>query len=506
MAKICVPVCVSHSDEMRDAIMAAAQFADIIEIRADCLADPAAIAALLRECAPETGRPLIVTMRSPEEGGRAQIDYDGRRLIWSSLNHSNAAYFIDIEVDLVRGFAAAESSATVDWRRVICSHHNFKRVPKDLAEILQQMAATPARILKIAVQADDAVDCLPIFNLLDGTAAKGRQMIAIAMGEAGVMTRVLGPARGSFLTYGSLDDASGTAPGQLTAKELREVYRIDQINSDTQVFGIIGQPVSHSLSPRIHNASFAAGGLNAVYIPFAVRDALQFIRRMAHPKTRELDWKLAGLSVTAPHKSTVIPALNWIDPAAKEIGAVNTIVVRDDQLLGYNTDAAGFIKPLRNMLGSLKHVRCAIIGAGGAARACSWALRAEGAAVTILARDINKRERLAAEFGVKCREFSGMPYSDFDVVINATPVGMRGQLENTTPAISAQLRGVQLAYDLVYNPIETRFLHEARVAGCATISGIEMLLAQALEQFKLWRGEHADIEVMRTAAMTGLSS
>ncbi len=291
----------------------------------------------------------------------------------------------------------------------------------------------------------------------------------------------------------------------MTAKELREIYRIDQIDRDTQVLGIVGQPVSHSLSPRIHNAAFAASDINAVYIPFEVRDALQFIRRMAHPKTRELDWKLSGLSVTAPHKSTVMQDLDWIDMTSKEIGAVNTIVVQDDQLRGYNTDAAGFITPVRNVFGSLKSARCAIIGAGGAARACSWALREQGADVTILAREISKAKSLADRFGLKSRDLSGVAYGDFDVVVNATPVGTRGQLENATPATAEQLYGVRLAYDLVYNPIETRFIREARAAGCDVLSGIEMLLAQAVEQFGLWTGRAPDIEVMRRAALGGMS-
>ena len=160
---------------------------------------------------------------------------------------------------------------------------------------------------------------------------------------------------------------------------------------------------------------------------------------------------------------------------------------------------------LRDVFGSLKSARCAIIGAGGAARACSWALSKQGADVTILARDINKAESLADRFGVKCRELSGTAYGDFDVVVNATPVGTRGQLENATPATAEQLHGVRLAYDLVYNPIETRFIREARAAGCETISGIEMLLAQAVEQFELWTGSKPDIEVIRTAALRGLS-
>ena len=230
--------------------------------------------------------------------------------------------------------------------------------------------ATPAGIIKIAVQANDAVDCLAIFNLLERAKRENREVIAIAMGPAGIMTRVLGPSRGSFLTYGALDDESATAPGQLTARQLRAVFHIDRIKPETEVLGIVGSPVSQSWSPDMHNAAFIAGGLNAVYLPFETGDVSEFIRRMAHPKTREIDWTLRGLGVTIPHKSTVMPWLDHVDPIAAEIGAVNTIVVSDDRLLGYNTDAQGFIAPLLNRFGSVRNARCAVIGAGGAARWC----------------------------------------------------------------------------------------------------------------------------------------
>jgi shikimate dehydrogenase len=366
------------------------------------------------------------------------------------------------------------------------------------------MAATPARVIKIAVQANDAVDCIPIFRLQDLALSEGREMIAIAMGPAGIMTRVLGPSRGSFLTYGALDDASATAPGQLTARELREVYRLDRIDRETEVFGIIGKPVGHSLSPHIHNAAFEAAKLNAVYLPFEVGDANEFMRRMVQPRAREIDWNLRGLSVTAPHKLTVMNRLDWIEPAAKEMQAVNTIVVRDDELHGYNTDAIGFISPLRGKFGSLKQARCAIIGAGGAARAALWALNSEGAQVSLFARDPALAEFFARQFNAECRSIADASFNGFDVVVNATPLGTCGERENETPVTSEQLRGVRLAYDLVYNPLETKFLREACAAGCETLSGFELLIAQAVEQFKLWTGREPDAEVMRAAALRKL--
>jgi len=262
---------------------------------------------------------------------------------------------------------------------------------------------------------------------------------------------------------------------------------------------------SHSLSPHIHNAAFAANELNAVYIPFEVHDAAQFIRRMVHPKTRELGWDLGGLSVTAPHKSIVMQQLDWIDPACREIGACNTVVVRGDQLLGYNTDAAGFIAPLRDALGTIRDTRGAVVCAGGAARACIWALKHEGADVTVFARDESSAEFLANAFGANAESFPAPDFAGFDVVINTTPLGTQGERENESSATAEQLRGVRLAYDLVYNPSETKFLREAQAAGCHVLGGIEMLLAQAIEQFNLWTQTQPDVNVMRAAAMGRLS-
>ncbi|HYW71516.1 MAG TPA: shikimate dehydrogenase [Pyrinomonadaceae bacterium] len=505
MATVCVPVCVRHPDELPGALDAAAAVADLVEVRADCLTivDSMQLLRLFNAIK----RPLIVTLRSSEEGGRNPHDLESRRRFWKDLSGLAAENFIDLELDLVDEFSGADAGTLpVEWRRVICSHHDFDRVPDNLDQIFDRMAATPAGVIKIAVTARDAIDCLPVFGLLDRAQRDGRQLLAIAMGQAGLMTRILGPARGAFLTYGSISEGRGTAPGQVTMAELQELYRIDRIDRETRIFGIIGQPVGHSLSPHIHNASFAALGLNAVFIPFEVGDAVSFMRRMVHPAKRELDWRLGGLSVTAPHKSTVIAELDWIDPACLEIGAVNTIVVRDQELHGYNTDAAGFIAPLRRALGPLKDARCAVVGAGGAARACVWALKQEDASTAIFARDQGQAEFLAQTFKVRAESFPAASFNGFDIVINATPLGTHGSRADESIANAQQLAGVRLAYDLVYNPSETKFLREARAAGCKVLDGMEMLLEQGIEQFKLWTGTQPDIEVMRSMAARKLRS
>jgi 3-dehydroquinate dehydratase/shikimate dehydrogenase len=508
LARICVPVCVHRASELPAAIESAAGLADLIELRLDYLADDdrGQALAFLREYLKHASSPIVLTFRAAEQGGQSTSDPEACRSFWTSLIRISGSAFLDLELDLAISFAAERSleESPIDWSRVICSHHDFGGVPSDLDQLYERMAATPARILKIAVQADDAIDCLPIFRLLERAQREGRELIAIAMGQAGVMTRILGPSRGSFLTYGSMDDESATAPGQLTARALREVYRINKIDHETEVMGLIGNPVRHSLSPHIHNAAFETAGVNAVYIPFEVRDVGQFMRRLALPGSRELDWNLRGLSVTAPHKTAVMNSLDWIDSAAREIGAVNTIVIRGNELHGYNTDADGFITPLKRKFGSLEKARCAIVGAGGGARAALWALRREGADVALFVRDLDKAQLASRELGVDSYPVSAEPFAGFDIVVNATPLGTRGVREQDTVAVAKQLRGVRLAYDLVYNPLETRFMREASAAGCETLGGIEMLLAQAAEQFKLWIGYEPDVEVMRAAALKEL--
>jgi shikimate dehydrogenase len=253
----------------------------------------------------------------------------------------------------------------------------------------------------------------------------------------------------------------------------------------------------------MHNAAFRSAGIDGVYLPLEVRDVKSFIERMVHPRTRELDWNVRGLSVTAPHKSAVMEFLDWIDPTAQEIGAVNTIVVDDDKLRGFNTDAAGFIEPLLKVFDSLSGLRGAVIGAGGAARAAVWALLKHQASITLFARDVHKARSLGQVFDVSYESLSSASFADYDLVINATPLGS-GELIDQTPVTEEQLAGARVAYDLVYNPIETRFLQEAGKAGCKTVRGLEMLIAQAENQFKLWTGQTAPVNVMLDAAVDAL--
>jgi shikimate dehydrogenase len=211
---------------------------------------------------------------------------------------------------------------------------------------------------------------------------------------------------------------------------------------------------------------------------------------MVDPRTRELNWNLRGLSVTAPHKQSVMQHLDWIEPNAKEIGAVNTVVIENDRLLGYNTDAAGLIEPLLQRLGSLADREVAIIGAGGAARAAIWALQQQQARVTLFARNVEKARKLAEVFNISCESLSSAGFDGYDLVINTTPLGS-GEHIDQSPANAGQLNGARCIYDLIYNPSETKLLREARQVGCETLGGMEMLVAQAKLQFELWTGKKA---------------
>jgi 3-dehydroquinate dehydratase/shikimate dehydrogenase len=503
MTRICVPVCVRDIAEMREAVERACEVAEVIELRLDCLEDREAstLWSEIGRLAEGSEQTVILTMRPQHEGGNAQLTVEERVSFWSLAGKLPPNVLVDLELDIVESLMAHEVFVAA---QVICSHHDFASGTARVDDVYQRMSLTGAGVLKIAANASDSIDCVPIFQLLDRARVEGRELIAIAMGQAGVMTRILGPSRGSYLTYGSLDDDKATAPGQLTAREMRDVYRIDEIGSQTQIIGVIGRPVAHSLSPQIHNAAFAQTQFDAVLLPMEVDDVDSFIVRMVRPDSREVDWNLRGLAVTAPHKTTVIRHLDWIDPAAKEIGAVNTLVIEEGKLLGYNTDAHAFVETLHARFGSLANARCAIIGAGGAARAVSFGLKKKSASVTVFARDLAKAQELANTYGFAARQLSDSNFNGFDVVINATTLGTHGATVDQAPVTANQLRGVRLAYDLVYNPLETQFMRNARAAGCEAMGGLEMLIAQAVAQYQLWTGETPDVNAMRAAAERAL--
>lgn len=506
-ARVCVPVCVPTAGELGDAVARASTLADVIELRLDCLEDGEAEDAFaqLAGILTKTHLPFIITNRPANQGGRRELDARERVNFWRRTSEvltgadARSRVYADVELDLLESTHAADLREILEDFTLVCSHHDFLQTPLDLGALYERMARTGARVLKVAARAVDATDCAPLLALVERARRDGLEMIAVSMGEAGVLTRVLAHAFGASLTYGSLERGRETAPGQLSARELRELYRVHSLNKETKVVGLVGSPVAHSLSPHMHNAAFGSLGMDAVYIPFEVSDVSAFVRRMARPRTRELGWNLRGFSVTAPHKGSIVEDLDWVEPLAAEMGAVNTVVIEGDALRGYNTDARAALAPLEGLI-ELKGARVAVIGAGGAARALLWGLRSRGSRATIFARDTERARATAEAFGAGVEQLESASFGGFDLVVNATPLGTRGALEDETPANASQLRGARLAYDLVYNPARTRFIKEAHAAGCETLSGLQMLVAQATAQFELWTGTAAPVEVMLAAA------
>lgn len=506
VVRVCAALCAPTIDAARQMLeRARCATADLAELRLDCLEDAAALldansAVFAALCAlvRERPLPLILTLRPQAEGGRSAFTLFERISFWRQLRaHGAVPEFIDLEFELAEALGTDE----LDWSRVICSHHDFSGAMKDLATLYERLARTPARVIKIAVTANDALDCLPLFHLLERAQQEQRELIAIAMGTSGIATRLL--ARGSFLTYASLERGSGTAPGQVWIEELIASYRVRSIERRTPVYGVVGAPIGHSLSPAMHNRALIESGLQGVYVPFETREVRAFVRRLVRPRTREVDWAWRGLSVTAPYKESIIECLDEVDEVAEQTGAVNTVVVRGDELRGYNTDAEGFLAPLRGLL-DLDSARAAIIGAGGAARAAAWALRRAGAEVVLFARSPERARPLARPLDVEVAQVVGARFSSFDLVVNATPLGTRGAHEDASPVDAEQLRGARIAYDMVYNPPETLFIRQARQVGCRIVGGLSMLVEQAARQFELWTGRSAPRRAMLEAAQQAL--
>ncbi len=491
--KICVSVCAETTDEAIAKIKQAGQFADVIEVRFDCV-DPAHLRDLEFQLSNFNSQiPLLATFRSADQGGKAKASVNQRIEFWRSI--SGQFWGIDLEkndFEMSNGIASR-----------IVSQHYLNDVPIDLSSKYELLSALGAEIIKLAVTPNDITDCLAIWKLLERANDEHKHFIPIAMGDAGKWTRILGLAHGAFMTYASLGSGDETAPGQITARDLVEVYRVKELDEDTKVFGVIGDPVGQSLSPYMHNPAFVDRGVNAVFLHLLVNDLDEFIRRMVKPETREVELNFGGFSVTMPHKQAIIPHLDAIDPTARSIGSVNTVKIADGKLTGYNTDAHGFITPLKAKFGDIQDARVAVAGAGGAARAVVYALKQAGAEVTVFVRDAAKGKVFADEFGVRSSSISDIRSeisnlgANFDILVDTTPLGMKGLHENDSLFNADELIGLKFVYDLVTKMTETPLIAEAKKAGIPAIGGLEMLIAQGCNQFEIWTGLEAPAELMR---------
>ena len=313
------------------------------------------------------------------------------------------------------------------------------------------------------------------------------------MGEVGLPARVLALAHGSALAYAPV--AVSTAPGQVSLHEMRHLYRAHQLTPRTRVYGVIGSPISHSLSPLLHNTGFIARKLNSVFLPFLVGNLRDFLKAIP-------DFGIRGISVTLPHKQAMLRYLEDCDPLAAKIGAINTVVVRrDGSLFGTNTDYLGVLRALERKLPIAKS-RIVILGAGGAARAAVFALIRGGAHVSICSRRESAARQLARAAGADVLPRRALRSESFDALINATPVGMHPHTA-ISPLGPSELH-CRILMDLIYRPQQTQLLKLAARKGISTVSGVEMFLAQGLAQFEIWTKRPAPQAPMRRAVLAAL--
>lgn len=477
-ALLCVTVTAPTTAELRrrrDEVAGA----DLIELRLDTVADPNVAGAL-------AGRrtPVIVTCRPTREGGQfAGSEDERRRLLREAVNLG--ADYVDVEWRARFDDLLADTGG----RRIVLSMHDFEGVPADLAAQVQAMRSTGADVVKVAVATRRLADCVALLDL-GAQASRRGGLVVIGMGEHGLATRVLAARFGSAWTYaGPIADV-----GQLDAATLAKEYRFASISEATAVYGIVGGSVAHSVSPAMHNAAFAASRIDAVYLPLPAESADDFV---AFGKAIGIK----GASITIPHKVTLFDRVDEVYAVARRIGAINTIRCEGSRWVGGNTDAEGFLEPLRQRV-ALKGVRASILGAGGAARAVAVALVSTGATVRIHARDRQRAQDVATLTSADVGEWPPAP-STWDLLVNTTPVGMYPQAGDT-PVPRQSLTG-RWVYDLVYNPPLTRLLQEADAAGCQTIGGLDMLVAQAQEQFQWWTGSRPPAGIMREAALRRLA-
>ncbi len=475
---ICIPIPARTNEKMRVMMAQAAPLADLLELRVDGIPDPD-----LRYLLENRPRPVIVTNRPAEEGG-LYAGTEERRLKILEEAAALGAEYVDIEL------AAAGLCHTSGARRII-SVHDFDGMGGDIDEVHRRISSAGADIAKLAVTAGGILDNLRIFDLLRSASIP---TIAIAMGEHGQISRILGRKFGAFLTFASLNEESASAPGQVTAERMRNEFRYRSIGPATQVCGVIANPVAHSLSPAMHNAAFAEYEMDFVYLPFLVDDLAEFVAAFD-----ALD--VVGYSVTLPHKADALRAAHEADELSRRIGAANTLYRRGDKLLATNTDYAGALEALEEEMGGsdpLAGRPVLLIGAGGAARALAFGLKEKGAQVTIANRTFERGEKLAQETGARVCHLEDLPALTADVLINTTSVGMHPRT-SASPVPREVLRQGMIVFDAVYNPRNTLLIRHAKAAGCRVVYGARWLVNQAALQFELFTGKPAPRRVMERA-------
>jgi len=482
-----------HRTLLEEWAEAAKAGAELVELRIDCLrSEPN-----LKRIFDQRHTPFVFTVRRGSDGGMWRQDEEKRLLMIREAIAAGVDY-VDLEVDI------APSIPRFGRTKRIVSYHNFKEVPGNLEEIVQQAAEANADVVKYAVMTRSIQEASRVLRI----ASESRvPTIGIAMGPLGVFTRILGRKYGAPFTYAGFNPERTFAPGMLNFHELKNDYFYDQIQPDTEIYAVIGDPIEHSLSPALHNAAFRHLHMNKAYVPLRIPSG------SLGPSMDELTWlDIKGFSVTVPHKETVLPRLKHVDGAVERTGACNTILVRDGEWTGYNTDYHAAMSVLEDALGGrtneafspLMDKQVLILGAGGVARAIANGLVRRGAAVTIANRNEERAAVVASEIGCRYISWTQRASTPCDILINATPVGMYPNLDES-PAPPAALRPNMLVFDTVYRPENTMMLKMARERDCRTVSGVDMFIRQAALQFKLFTGEDAPDAVMRATVRRKLS-
>src|SRR5467141_2826288 len=487
--RICAVVAASTAAEMAKLLRSALRQARTVELRLDWLSsdlERERFLAWLKKSKVKSAT-FVATCRRREGGGKFAGGID-RQLYWLIQAREAGCQWCDLEVETLRKLPGQSVREYPVPPRVLLSVHDFERTP-DLPRSVNLPAHGGVDAVKIASEARSIHDSVRLLRL----ARNSKNFVAVPMGEAGLPARILALREGSALAYAPV--AAATAPGQVSLDEMKHLYRAHTLTRRTRVYGVIGDPIGHSLSPLLHNTGFVSRRVDAVYLPFLVRQLSDFL--VAIP-----EFGVRGFSVTLPHKQAILKHLKECEPLAAEIGAVNTIVVRNDgSLYGRNTDYIGVLRALEKKL-RIKGSRALIFGAGGSARAAAFALARAGAVVGICARREKAAKELARAVGGEVVPRRALRTEFFDAVLNATPIGMHPH-DEISPLAPGELH-CRIAMDLIYRPQKTQLLNLAAKKGIATVSGVEMFVAQGVAQWEIWTGKRAPEAPMRRAVLAAL--
>jgi 3-dehydroquinate dehydratase/shikimate dehydrogenase len=483
VASLCISLTERLTVDLIDRMADLSGIADMFEIRADLVTDIDLLT--VRRAA---SKPLIFTARAESEGGKMRDDDPRRHTVLHEAVRRGYEY---VDVEYRSGFFDLMTEKA--GKGLIVSFHDMTGTPADLETLYQGMCKTGADIVKIAISPRSMADVGRLMELAQRHATAKIPLIALALGPMGAITRVVGPKYGAPFVYASTGKGHEAAAGQIPAEEMDTLYNVKAINSQTKVYGLVGGDVMQSLSPALHNRAFSESGLDCVFVPLQTESLPAFFQALPH-------LGLSGFSVTRPYKVEMVGRMQAVDSTVAQCGSVNTVVTQaGGQLHGSSTDGLGIITPLRKR-SEIKGKSVMILGAGGAARAAAVALEERGARVRLLARNREKAVQVGAEVGCAGGDLNVLLNAEWDILINATPVG-GGSLAEQTLVPKALLKPGAIVFDMIYDPLETRLLREATEAGCIAIGGFEMLVAQAAIQFEVWTGVAAPVDAMRSGGL-----